>query len=119
MAQVEGVLQLRLGDHHRGPGPQRVPYPQLVDGIGVRGRDVGDDDIRGQELSVHLEVDNAAMGDLVGAYALEPTLHHRGLDHVAVGVVEVELSARGQIRLDAEAHDDETALLLLDGASRL
>src|SRR5262249_62211526 len=49
---------------------------------------------------------------LVGAHALQPGALHRGLDHVEVGLVEVERPPGLEVRLLAETHHHETGLLV-------
>ena len=84
---------------------------QLVDGVRVRRGEVGDDEVGVEQQLVHRLVYEAGVDDGVGADALQPGLLDGPLDDDAVGLVEVEHAAGGEVGLGAEPHDDETSLL--------
>ena len=112
MIQVERECELLLGDDDRRPGAQGVTHPELVDGVRVGGGEVGDDEIRLQQLLVHRLVDQRRMNDLIGTDAREAGGHDRRLNDVLVGAIEVEdaLGVGLEVCLLAKTHDDEALL---------
>ena len=108
--EVEGKLELLLGDHDRGAGLQRMTHAELVDGVLVRRREIRDGDVGLEQVFVHRLVDDAGVHDVVGADALEAGAFDGALDDL-VGLVEVEGSVGLVVHLDAETHQYEAPLL--------
>ena len=59
VAEVERVLELLLGDDDCGARPHAVPDAELVGGIEIRRREVGDHEIGAEQRVVHRAVDRA------------------------------------------------------------
>ena len=96
-----------------------MAHAELVEGVLVRGREVGDHDVGGQKLLVHRHVDDARVRYLVGPRTLQPGVSDRRLDDVFVGLVQVQRSACLEVGLLPKTHHDEAgALGLCLGSSR-
>jgi hypothetical protein len=108
VVDVEGEgLGPVLADDNRRVRAQGVAHAQLVEGVLVRGREVGDHHVRLQKSFVHRHVYHARVRYLVGARALHLGVDDGRLDDVLVSLVEVERAPRLEVGLLAEAHHDE------------
>ena len=111
--QVEREREVLFGHHDRRSRPQGVTDAELVKGVGIRRREVGDDEIGLEQIFIHRLVDQFRVDDFVSADAFETRLRDRRLDDVFERPVQVEdpLRIRLEVRFLAKPHDDETGLL--------
>jgi hypothetical protein len=96
-----------------------VPDPELVERVGVGRREVGNDDIRRQQLLVHRHIDSPGMAELVRSDADEALLLDDRLDQQPIRFIEVERAPGGIVSFDAKPHHDEAALRAARHACRV
>src|ERR1700730_1373359 len=81
--------------------------PQLIEDVGVVNREIGDDEICGQQALEHVDPDVALLQDLDGVAAGHPERVQRRIDQFVDHTIEVDAL------LDPEGADDEGAHGLL------
>lgn len=86
---VEGKPEALFGDDDGRVGAKRMAHPQLVDGVGIRGRQIRDHHVSVEQRLVHGLVDCTGGQHVVGPDSLEPD-HFQTFEQVqaiAVGAV--------------------------------
>ena len=105
---VEGqAIADRVG-HHRTAGAQRVAHADFVPHVRIVHREVGDNELRQEQILEHVEMDRAAAAIGVGPMRPQPGGHDRRLEQSLVDVVAIHFGSVRQLLL-AERHDREGA----------
>ena len=112
VVRVEWVFETAFGNRNRRPRPQRIAHAQLKEGIRVQRREIGDHQIRFEQLLVHWDIDDLGVHDFVGADAGGSGSLDRRLDQNSIRLVEIERLAADRIRLLAKSHHDEAGRLV-------
>src|SRR5262249_12878897 len=105
VAHIEPHRKILFGYDNRGFRAEGVPHAKLEKRIDVGGRQICDDQVRGQQALVHGHVDDTGVLDLVGAFARVSGRLGCRLDDVSVSFIEIEILVLLEIGLLAVAHN--------------
>jgi hypothetical protein len=109
---IEGVNQLLFGDDDGRERSERVAHAEFIKGVGIRSREINNDNVGLQQLLVHQCVNRSAVRNLVCADAVQSSLLDGGFNHIMIRRVEVERTPGLIVGLCAVAHHDKASLLI-------